>query len=125
MEDLRTLTRLSVEGHKLDGVIVGREVTVGRFSLADAKKAVKAGEKAPSLSPRGGMSAIVWADDLEKMSNFYSRALGLREITAPHMATRGQVWMSIGGSYLILRKRQPDSPSSGGAEIVLLADDMA
>ena len=125
VEDLRTLTRLSVGGHKLNGVIVGREVTVGRFSLAEAKKTVKAGEKAPSLSPRGGMSAVVWSDDLEKMSNFYSRALGLQEITAPHMATRGQVWMSIGGSYLILRKRQPDSPSSGGAEIVLMADDIA
>lgn len=124
LEDLRTLTRLSVEGRRLAGVIVGREVTVGRFSLADAKQTVMAGHEAPTLSPRGGMNIMVWADDLEKMANFYSKALGLREITAPRMATRGQVWMAIGGSYLILRKSQPDSPSGGTADIVLWADEM-
>jgi phosphoribosylformimino-5-aminoimidazole carboxamide ribotide isomerase len=124
LEDLRTLSRLSVEGRKLAGVIVGREVTVGRFSLADAKRTVVAGKEAPSLSPRGGMNVMMWADDLEKMIDFYTKALGLREVTAPHMATRGQVWMAIGGSYLILRKRHPDSPPGGGAEIVLWADDM-
>ncbi|MCE2525915.1 MAG: hypothetical protein J4G00_00035 [Actinomycetia bacterium] len=125
LEDLRTLSRLSVEGRKLAGVIVGREVTVGRFSLADAKQTAVAGQEVPSLSPRGGMNMILWADDLEKMSAFYTAALGLQEVTAPHMATRGQVWMMIGGSYLILRKRQPDSPNAGGADIVLWADNMS
>ena len=125
LEDLRTLSRLSVEGRKLAGVIVGREDTVGRFSLPDAKQTVLAGQEVPSLSPRGGMNMILWADDLEKMSAFYTTALGLQEVTAPHMATRGQVWMAIGGSYLILRKRQPDSPTAGGADIVLWADNMA
>ncbi len=124
LEDLRTLTRLSAEGRKLNGVIVGREVTVGRFSMADAKQTVTAGQEVPSLSPRGGMSAIIWVNDLEKMSDFYSEALGLRQITAPHMATRGQVWMAVGGAYLILRKRQPDSPGPGGAEIILWADNL-
>ncbi len=124
VDDLSALARLSVSGRKLAGVIVGREVTHGRFSLAQAKKTVMAGEEAPSLSRRGGMSMIVWVDDLEKMSNFYSTALGLHEITAPRMATRGFVWMAIGGAYLILRKRQANSPPSGSRETVLWADDI-
>ncbi len=124
LDDLRTLTRLSVDGNRLRGVIVGREVTVGRFSMADAKQTVMAGQEVPSLSPRGGMSAIIWVDDLERMADFYTEALGLQQVTAPHMATRGHMWMAVGGSYLILRKRQPDSPPGGGAEIVLWADDL-
>lgn len=123
LEDLRTLSRLSVEGRKLAGVIVGREVTVGRFSLPEAKQTVMVGQETPSLSPRGGMNVILWADDLETMSNFYARAMGLQQVTAPHMATRGQVWMATGGSYLILRKRQPDSPIGAAADIVLWVDD--
>ncbi len=124
LEDLRTLARLSVGGHQLDGVIVGREVTVGRFSLADAKRTVMAGKKAPSLSPRGGMNVFVWADDLDEMSHFYAKVLGLQEVTAPMMATRGHVWMAVGNSYLVLHKRHPESPPPGGAEIVLWVDDL-
>ena len=61
------------------------------------------------------------------MAAFYSKALGLSEITAPAVATRGYVWMAIGGgTYLILRKRREgEPPSSGTAEIVLWTDEMS
>ena len=34
LEDLRQLTQLEANGRHLAGVVVGREVTVGRFSIA-------------------------------------------------------------------------------------------
>ncbi len=37
LEDLETLVELEVEGRRLGGVVVGREVTEGRFTLAEAK----------------------------------------------------------------------------------------
>ena len=125
LDDLRTLSRLSVEGRKLRGVIVGREVTHGRFSLQQAKQTVMAGEEAPALSPRGGMSMVLRVEDLEKMAGFYSKVLGLNEVVAPAVATRGYVWMAIGGGgYLILRKRREGEPASAGtAEVVLWTDD--
>ena len=127
VNDLRTLSRLSVSGRKLQGVIVGREVTHGRFSLAQAKQTVMAGQEVPALSPRGGMSMVLRVENLEQMAAFYSKALGLSEITAPAVATRGYVWMAIGGgAYLILRKRREgEPPSSGTAEIVLWTDEMS
>jgi len=36
LEDLQTLLRLEVEGKRLGGVVVGREVTAGRFSIEEA-----------------------------------------------------------------------------------------
>ena len=111
VDDLRTLSRLS---H-------------GRFTLAQAKQTVMAGQEVPALSPRGGMSMVLRVENLEQMAAFYSKALGLSEVTAPAVATRGYVWMVIGGgAYLILRKRREgEPPSSGTAEIVLWTDEMS
>ena len=36
LDDLRELLNLEVDGKRIDGVIVGREVTAGRFSIEDA-----------------------------------------------------------------------------------------
>jgi phosphoribosylformimino-5-aminoimidazole carboxamide ribonucleotide (ProFAR) isomerase len=36
LDDLQTLLRLEVDGKRLGGVVVGREVTAGRFSIEDA-----------------------------------------------------------------------------------------
>ncbi len=36
LDDLRTLTGLEVDGKRLAGVVVGREVTAGRFTVEDA-----------------------------------------------------------------------------------------
>lgn len=40
VEDLVALAALDYEGHKLAGVIVGREVTKGRFTVAEARAAL-------------------------------------------------------------------------------------
>jgi hypothetical protein len=45
LEHLETLLNLGSPERRLAGVIVGREVTAGRFSLADAKKLIARGPR--------------------------------------------------------------------------------
>ena len=68
---------------------------------------------------------VLRVENLEKMADFYSKVLGLSEVVAPAVATRGYVWMAIGGGgYLILRRRREGEPASAGtAEVVLWTDD--
>ncbi|HEX2405389.1 MAG TPA: HisA/HisF-related TIM barrel protein, partial [Acidimicrobiia bacterium] len=43
LEDLRDLLRLEAAGRSLDGVVVGREVTTGRFTIEEAKQVLAGG----------------------------------------------------------------------------------
>lgn len=45
LDDLRDLIDLEVRGHRLAGVVVGREVTHGRFTLQQAKATIAAGPR--------------------------------------------------------------------------------
>lgn len=45
LDDLRDLCKLDVEGRHIDGVIVGREVTAGRFTIEEAAMLVGGGGK--------------------------------------------------------------------------------
>lgn len=45
LEDLKRLLALSIHGRSLSGVVVGREVTQGRFTLTEAKEIIAAGPK--------------------------------------------------------------------------------
>ncbi len=47
LDDLRGLLALEAEGRRLAGVIVGREVTHGRFTLEQAKEVIAAGPPPP------------------------------------------------------------------------------
>lgn len=49
LDDLRRLLALESNGRRLEGVVVGREVTHGRFSIEDAKKVVAAGPPAETV----------------------------------------------------------------------------
>jgi phosphoribosylformimino-5-aminoimidazole carboxamide ribonucleotide (ProFAR) isomerase len=41
MEDLRGLAALDNDGQRLGGIVVGREITEGRFTMAEAKQALR------------------------------------------------------------------------------------
>ena len=43
LDDLKRLLALEIHGRRLAGVVVGREVTQGRFTLAEAKELIAAG----------------------------------------------------------------------------------
>ncbi|HLU30546.1 MAG TPA: HisA/HisF-related TIM barrel protein [Acidimicrobiia bacterium] len=63
LEDLGRLLSLSIHGRTLAGVVVGREVTQGRFSLAEAKEAIAQGpvrttSEAPAPEPVARASSV-------------------------------------------------------------------
>lgn len=83
LDDLRKLTQLESCGRRLGGVVVGREVTAGRFTVDEAKE-VLAGA-GPMRAP-GGISAIrtsVGVGSLDASIRFYVDMLGFEHVRSP------------------------------------------
>jgi len=76
LDDLRTVARLESAGRRLDGVIVGREVTAGRFTIEEAKQVIAGG--GPKRAPGGfGVTTIaVGVKSLQESLTFYGDLLG-------------------------------------------------
>lgn len=51
LDDLKRLLALSIHGRQVAGVVVGREVTQGRFTLAEAKEVIAAGPPRVPVEP--------------------------------------------------------------------------
>ncbi len=51
IEDLHKLVALSIHGRRLGGLIVGREVTEGRFTLAEARRIIEEGPPEQPAEP--------------------------------------------------------------------------
>lgn len=80
LEDLRQLTQLEANGRRLGGVVVGREVTVGRFSIEEAKEVLAGG--GPTRAP-GGVSVsriTVGVASLPASLDFYGVKLGFEKV---------------------------------------------
>lgn len=80
LEDLRKLTQLESSGRRLGGVVVGREVTAGRFTVEEAKE-VLAG-RGPSVAPGGitAMRTAVGVSSLDQAIEFYIDKLGFSRV---------------------------------------------
>ncbi|MDE0139152.1 MAG: HisA/HisF-related TIM barrel protein [bacterium] len=78
VDDLRALTSIDVEGRSLAGVVVGREVTEGRFTVGQAK-AVLGGPGAP-LSRVLQLRVVIPCSDLGRSIDFYQSTLGFARI---------------------------------------------
>lgn len=83
LEDLRSLMLLETSGHKLAGVIVGREVTAGRFTVEEAKQVIAGG--GPKRAP-GGIRTTrtpVAVSSLQESLGFYRDVLGFNPVRSP------------------------------------------
>lgn len=83
LEDLRKLMLLETSGRHLSGVIVGREVTAGRFTIAEAKEVLAGG--GPTRAP-GGVTTTrtaVGVASLETALGFYRDLLGFHQVRSP------------------------------------------
>lgn len=85
IEDLHKLVALSIHGRTLSGLVVGREVTQGRFSLEQAREVIEAGppqeDPEPAVSrliPRGQTTPPLLAD----VASTYLRAAELADRAA-------------------------------------------
>ena len=83
LEDLRKLMMLETSGRTLGGVIVGREVTAGRFTVEEAKQAIAGG--GPIRAP-GGITVTrtpVGVASLDASLGFYRDILGFNQVRSP------------------------------------------
>lgn len=83
LDDLRRLVQLEASGQRIDGLIVGREVTEGRFTIAEAKAVLAGG--GPRRAP-GGVSSTrtsVGVNSLSTALDFYGGVLGFDHVRSP------------------------------------------
>ena len=75
LDDIRMLTSIRVEGRSLSGLVVGQEITEGRFTVAEAKEvlSVPAPESATIYQTR----LVLPCTNLDESIAFYEGALGL------------------------------------------------
>ncbi len=78
LDDLRALTSIEVEGRSLAGVVVGREVTEGRFTVGQAK-ALLGGPGAP-LTRVLQLRVVLPCRDMDRSVDFYQSTLGFARI---------------------------------------------
>ncbi len=83
LEDLRKLMLLETSGRHLSGVVVGREVTAGRFTVEEAKQAIAGG--GPTRAPGGITSTrtAVAVSSLDAALGFYRDVLGFNQVRSP------------------------------------------
>lgn len=102
LEDLRDLTRLEAAGRRLAGVVVGREVTAGRFTIEEAKQVLAGG--GPLRAPGGVMatSVRVGVSSLRDSLAFYEDRLGFTAVRTPDKGVVTEVVESARGQRLEL-----------------------
>ncbi len=125
-DDLRALTSIEVGGRSLAGVVVGREVTEGRFTVAQAK-AVLGGPGAPR-SRVLQLRVVIPSSDLGRSVDFYQSTLGFARIeTAGPGAqeeTGSRVLLDVGVDS-VLELVPEDGPGEGRhqSRLVFVVDD--
>ena len=78
LDDLRMLASVEVEGRTLAGLVVGREVTEGRFTVAQAQSVLSGPARAST--PVRQMRVVLPCSDLDASIDFYQRVLGLTRL---------------------------------------------
>jgi phosphoribosylformimino-5-aminoimidazole carboxamide ribotide isomerase len=101
LDDLRDLLRLEAAGRTLDGVIVGREVTAGRFSIEEAKQVLAGG--GPVRAPGGVVATTVsvGVTSIQDSLDFYGR-LGFNHVRTPKRGVVAEVIESSQGQRIEL-----------------------
>ena len=112
LEDLRRLVQLEAAGRRLSGVVVGREVTAGRFTVEDAKQVLEGG--GPMQAP-GGVTATrttVGVSSLESALAFYRDSLGFAHLRSTTDGVSGAVVEAAPGQHIELVEGGDNRPDS-------------
>ena len=102
LEDLRQLQQLEAFGRRLGGVVVGREVTTGRFTIDEAKDLLAGA--GPMRAP-GGISSTrtsVAVASLENSLEFYGGVLGFDQVRSPSQGVVAAVVEAAPGQQIEL-----------------------
>ncbi len=128
LEDLRRLVQLESSGRKLRGLIVGREVTAGRFSVAEAKEVLAGG--GPQRAP-GGISstrASIGVRSLSDSLSFYCEVLGFEHLRSPSRGVAAAVVQAAPGQEIELVEggaTRPDALTFGVDDVERWKDHLA
>lgn len=120
LEDLRKLVSLETSGRHVGGVIVGREVTAGRFTIEEAKE-VMAG-RGPKRAPGGIVAvrqALVVGSGQEALE-FLEKQIGLSRLRTPSTGVSGTVLEFGDGQQIELIQ----GAAGEGATITLIVEDV-
>ncbi len=112
LEDLRKLMLLETSGRTLGGLIVGREVTAGRFTVEEAKEVLAGG--GPTRAP-GGVSTMrtsVGVGSLSDSLQFYQDVLGFNQVRSPSQGVIAAVVEAGPGQHLELVEGGVSRPES-------------
>ncbi len=110
LEDLRKLVRLEASGRYLAGVVVGREVTAGRFTIEEAKSVIAG--VGPLRAP-GGVAATrirVGVASLSDSLAFYEDRLGFAHLRTPAGGVAGAILEPSKGQLLELVEGEQAEP---------------
>jgi phosphoribosylformimino-5-aminoimidazole carboxamide ribotide isomerase len=102
LEDLRQLVQLESAGKRLGGVVVGREVTVGRFTIEEAKEVLAGGGP---MRPPGGIARTrisLGVGSLSVSLDFYRNILGFEKVRSPSQGDDAAVVQASPGQQIEL-----------------------
>lgn len=112
LEDLRKLMLLETSGRHLAGVVVGREVTAGRFTVEEAKQAIAGG--GPTRAP-GGITTTriaVGVSSVSESLQFYRDVLGFNQVRSPSEGVIAAVVEAGPGQHVELVEGEGTRPDS-------------
>ncbi len=81
LDDVRMLTSIQVEGRSLAGLVVGQEITEGRFTVSEAKEALRGPVQDSTTIRQTRM--VLRCENLDESVAFYEGALGLTRCQTP------------------------------------------
>ncbi len=116
LDDLRMLVRLEAAGRHPAGVIVGREVTAGRFTVEEAKQVIAGG--GPIKAPGGVTSTTVRiaVSSLEESLEFYNDVLGFSKLRTPNLGVSAAILETSKGQQVEL----VENPEGGRPEMLTI-----
>ena len=129
LDDLRMLASIKVEGRSLAGLVVGREVTEGRFTIGQAKSALSGSARTPSKVQQ--MTVVLPCSDIDRSIEFYHETLGLPRLHMVEHQDAGEesgVLLEVGDGRLLELEpsdMSADQLRSGPrCRLVLVVDDV-
>lgn len=121
LEDLRKLVSLESAGRHLGGVIVGREVTAGRFNIAEAHEVLEGG--GPSRAPGGIVATrqVLKVASLEPALSFLEKNVGLRRARSASGGVSGTILEAAEGHEIQL----VEAPNATSDPFTFVVEDTA
>ena len=129
LEDLRRLVRMEAAGRQLAGVVVGREVTDGRFTIEEAKQVLAGGGPRRAPGNISQLRVVLRVPDFPRSVAFYEGVLGFKRVKQWDDGNGLGILLSASDGGLVELLGPPPGVSNHGSspsrvELVLYVNDV-